>query len=522
MDSKYRRFAPLGLVLALLAAFVSAGLYLIQRSFNLPLQISLALVVIGLAAAILLDPERARKALTGRQARYGSNAAVVLIAFIGIMVVLNYLVFQSDKRWDLTEDKENTLSAETIDVLKNLSEPVNAVAFYTGRYDTSAAKDLLESYKFHSKGDFTYEFKDPEADPIAAQQANVTRDGTIVLFMGANQQQAGTITEEGVTGALLRLMSGGQKVVYFLTGHGEYNPDDAGNQSYSQLKATMQGKNYMVKLLNLLATDGIPADASALVVAGPMQPLLEGEVALIRDYAANGGSLVVLLEPSILSQFGDTPDLLAAYLAETWGIKAEEDVIVDLVGQNLVGQPYMAVGSEYGNHKIVTSLKDQNTVAFFPSARSLFVDTNISGVSSVKVVATSNQSWGETDLASLTTGAVPEYLEGTDHMGPLALLVASENYSSGARLVVVGDSDFPSDGYASAYGNPDLSINLIDWAVKQDDLIDLTPKQTTTRTLTLTATAYTKALIVLVSVILLPGIAIVAGIVMLIMRKNRG
>ncbi len=60
MNSKLRRFASLGLYLSLLAALVSAGYYIILRQWNLPLQISLALVVLGLAIFAAFDPDRVR------------------------------------------------------------------------------------------------------------------------------------------------------------------------------------------------------------------------------------------------------------------------------------------------------------------------------------------------------------------------------------------------------------------------------------------------------------------------------
>ena len=112
MKTEYRRFAPLGLYLAWLAALVSAGLYIVQREFNLPLQISLALIVVGLALYAILDPTRVRESLhrAGRRATAATRWSWSL-AFIGILVVINFLVYKYPKRWDLTEDKQHTLTA---------------------------------------------------------------------------------------------------------------------------------------------------------------------------------------------------------------------------------------------------------------------------------------------------------------------------------------------------------------------------------------------------------------------------
>jgi hypothetical protein len=90
-NEKMSRFAPLGLYLSLVAALAAGVLYILQRQWNLPVQICLGLIVIGLAGFALLDPERVRVAFSGRQARYGSNALVLSVAFLGIIGVTNYL-----------------------------------------------------------------------------------------------------------------------------------------------------------------------------------------------------------------------------------------------------------------------------------------------------------------------------------------------------------------------------------------------------------------------------------------------
>ena len=104
LNQDLRRFAPYGLYLsgvALVATLILAFLY---RAFTLPVQISLAVTVLGLAVFVLLDPGRTRELLTGRQARYGSNALVLSLAVVGIVIVINYLGYQNTRRWDLTED----------------------------------------------------------------------------------------------------------------------------------------------------------------------------------------------------------------------------------------------------------------------------------------------------------------------------------------------------------------------------------------------------------------------------------
>ncbi len=519
MNGKYKRFSPLALIVAGLAALGAFGWFIVNGKFDLYLQIALGVAVLGLAVAVLLDPDGVRQMITGRKARYGSNALVITMAFLGILVVLNVLVYQNDQKLDLTQDKVNTLAPESIKTLQSLPDVVQAKLFVTGQSSYATEENLLKLYQSNSKGKFTYKIINPTADPVAANQANVSRDGDIVLTMGTRQEKATAQTEDGITGAMVRLMSSGQRKIYFLTGHGEHSITESSDSSYVSLKSQLEAKNYVVADLNLLTSAAVPNDAKIIVIGGPQKPLNEAEINAIKAFTDKGGSLIVMADPSLLTQYNGAADLLAKYLESDWGVKLEDDIVIDIVGQQQLGQPLLAVGSEFGTHAIVKNLT--GFVTIFPSARTIsFVQTS-SGVSPEKLVSTSNQSWGETDLQGLKNNTNPEANPATDHMGPVTLAAAAENFTSKGRLVVFGSSQIVVNQIIGAYGNADLFIGSVDWASGQESLISLTPKTTTTRTLKLTPSLYTMGLILLLSVFVMPAIPLVLGIISFIQRRRR-
>ncbi len=367
MNPKWRRFAPIGLYLALVAVLAAITFYFVQREWNLYLQISLVLIVIGLAIYAILDPDGMRKALTGRQAKYGSNVLLSGAAFIGILIVINYMAYQNPVRKDLTEDQVHTLAPETLATLDELDSEVMALAFYTPRIGSDQAKDLLEQYKLNAEGSFDYRFIDPDADPIAAEQAKISRDGTVVLRMDEHQEVLTMVNEQELTGALVRLLNPEERKVYFLTGHGEYSPEDTGEAGYSQVKRTLESKNYAVETLNLLTVDQIPEDASVILVAGPSKPVSPAEVKKISEYLEGGGGLFVMQEPLPATDFGDEPDPLADYIAEIWGIILGDDIIIDLAST----QPYAPFAAEYAPHSITA--KFERLTSQFPTVRTVRV-----------------------------------------------------------------------------------------------------------------------------------------------------
>lgn len=524
MEPKWRliiRWVSIGVSLA--ALVVAAGLYIVQHQWNLYMQISLGLFVIGLAVFVVLDPDSIRKLLTGRQARYGSNALILSIAFLGILVVVNYLAYKNTKRWDLTADQSNTLAKESVDVLKSLPDTVVAKAFFTTDATVASskesAKSLLDKYVFDGGGKFKYEFIDPNKDPVAAQNAGITKDGSIVLFMGDAKQSASTISETDLTGAMVRLMNPGAHVVYFLTGHGELPIDGGSDQSYTQLSTALSSKNYKVSTLNLLATNQIPQDASVIVIAGPKKPLTDAEVGLLDTYIKNGGSVVVMEDPVIDTQFGDSPDPLANDLAQTYGIDLGNNVVMDAYGYQAFQNPYFAVGYQYATHVITQKMSTMGTG--FQSARSVSADNSVgTDYNKTQLILTIDQSWGETDMASIQNNSV-KFDQGTDLAGPVPLAVAAEGTNNSGRLVVFGDSDFATNAYYAFYGNSDMIVNSIDWAAKEENLISLTPKNTVDRSL-VQPQAYTMGLILLGSMVVLPGIVLVAGIGSWVARRRQG
>ncbi|MEA3441534.1 MAG: Gldg family protein [Chloroflexota bacterium] len=519
MGNRLHRLAIFGLVLSLVSFFIFIGLLIVKREWGLAVQISLGISILGFAVFVLLDPERVRQWLSGKKARHSSNALILAVAFLGSLLIINYLVYrdsqQNPRRLDLTENKTFTLSQETLAVIDALDEHVYAQAFYSQQYPSDTPRDALEQYKMFSAGKFDYIFIDPYDEPVAAEQANISQDGSIALSMGDNRQIVTKATEQEITSALVRLMNPEQRAVYFLTGHGEYSIDGVGEQSYAQIKRVLESKNYKVDSLNLVSVKHIPDNAEVIVIAAPQKPISEAEMLLLDGFLADGKSIIILQEPPILTDFGDDIDPMTAYLTENWGITMGEDIVIDQSSPS----PFEAVGVEWGNHPIVNNLRDYAVI--LPGARSVSLMTAPAGVSQALLVSTAAQTWAETDTAALMEGDEVQYDPDIDLAGPVPLSAVGENFTSDARVVIFGDADFATDVNYRFYGNMDLFVNAVDWASGEEELIDLTLKAYTQRFLVPPQPTLVN-IIFLITVIVIPGSALIAGIVAWIQRRKRG
>ncbi|MEK6222402.1 MAG: GldG family protein [Chloroflexota bacterium] len=524
MKPEWKKYAPIGLYVAVGAIIASAVLYFIEREFNLNLQISLGLIVIGIAAFVMLDPGSTREFFGGRQARYGSNALVLMLAFTGILIVINYLVYKNPQDWDITEDKTNTLSEDTINVLDKLEDPVQAVGFFSVDSSSSEdnARDTLDRFITASGGKISYEFFDPNSDIGKAQEYGISQDGSLVLSIGDKQETLTYVDEREITAAMIRLLSGEERVVYFVTGHGEIDINDFGEESYSIAKSALEGKNYRIEILNLLTEKAIPENADLLVIPRPLFVFSDEEVDLLSAYLASGGALVVLKNPyiqNVMDNPADTSDEIPVdplddYLLENWGIVLGSDIIVDVDSQTGLE----VIADSYSPFHPITQ-KLANVASIYPLARSIAINQGVPNVNGEILVYSSENTWAENDLNSLLEGAV-EPNDGIDMMGPIGLAASAENSETSGRVVVFGDAEFLIDANYNVYANGSMFVNAIDWAAEQEDLIDLTQRDNTERFMA-PLTNSNRNLVIFMSVFFVPGALVIAGISVYLTRRKR-
>lgn len=525
--SSTSRFAVWGLWLSAISliALVVAGAMKVFESIGFYTPTDLTLlprilwggaggILIGFAVFALLDPNRIRRFLSGRQAKYGSNALVTTIAFIAILVIANILAYQNPQQLDLTENKKNTLAPESINVIQSLPESVKATAFFSTQIDPTTARDLLEKYRTNSKGKFDFEFVDPDKNPLAAQDAGITGDGKILLQMGQNREIVPSASETEITAGFIRLLNPEKLVIYFLSGEGENDTQQPGGNSYTRIRAALESKNYIVKTLNLEA-ESIPDDAKVIVLAGPATPLSSQAVNALKGYLANGGSLVAMENPVALTDFGGKTDLLAEYLSSDWGITLDNDIIIDTQSPT---SAYNATAYQYSQHPITENMGGVGVT--FPFARSLSVSYDVQDVTVSELILTTDQAWGETDYATIKANQ-PAYDPQTEKAGPLLLVASSENTTTGGRVLVIGNSTFAIDDNFDYSGNGDFLVNSIDWGAQKEALINLTTASPTERSFVAPGT-FQRMLMLASSICIIPLAILILGISSWYTRRKQG
>jgi ABC-type uncharacterized transport system involved in gliding motility auxiliary subunit len=414
-----------------------------------------------------------------RRALHGANFALYTAIIIAMIVVANWFVNRHDHRWDLTPNKQFTLSPQSMKLLRSLKRNVTIYVFdQKNRF--AARRDLLGEYQAASHY-VKVDYVDPDRDPGLAREFNVRSYGTIVVEVGKRHFQASGATEAGVTNALIHVLMG-EKDVCFIEGHGEHSLNGTSQYGYSQWKKSLSDESYEVQTLVLMQKNQIPSTCSMVVVAGPRHDYLPPEIATLKKYVEDGGRALFMLDAG--TSLPNLDSLLAG-----WGVQVKDDLVIDLnpIAQLFQTTPDMPLILSYGSSSIVQPLK--RTATLFPLACSFDISNNSSsGVTDESLAKTSADSYGYVGFNPNIRQV--SFRPGKDIKGPLSVAVDGKiptqgSGKHGGRFVVLGSSEVASNAYLGFQGNRDLVMNTVNWLTSEENLISIRPKPPLNQHLTL-------------------------------------
>ena len=209
---------------------------------------------------------------TSRRASALTQGLMYSIIVIAILVLINFFANRYNKSFDTTSNKQFTLSDQTVKIVKNLQQPLT-ITYWDQPTKFKAAQDLLDRYKNLSpKVDVLY--LDADKKRTQAIAAGVKTLGTIFVDIGTKHQEAKSLSEEEVTGAIVRTLKGGERLACFVLGSGEHSIDSAERNGYSGAKELLEKNNYKTQTLKMLEKPEISKDCTIVVVAGPKRDYL--------------------------------------------------------------------------------------------------------------------------------------------------------------------------------------------------------------------------------------------------------
>jgi len=446
------------------------------------------IVLLGAAVVMSLESlrERMRSSGSRRAGKYGTNAILNAVLSILILAGLGFLSARYSHRFDVSEGNVHTMALQTTELLESLEQNVSITALFT-EAEAPPIRDLLDRYAYASDR-IDLRFVDPNAAPGLVESMEISSEdlarGVVRLSLESGEAiSLSEFSESVVTNAIRKLAMSTGKKVYFLEGHNERSIEagprgDGGGpaaaaspDAFSRAAQALRNETYEVESLLLATMAEVPADASALIIAGPTRPLLDIEMAAVQRYVEGGGSIFVAIDPRSQTNLGS---LLGA-----WGIFLGDDVVVDRA-LAVFGQATTPIAGEYdGRHPITRMLREPT---LFPLVRSVEIDAGVRSDYSI-LAKTGPESWAERDLDAWRNTGRAE-LGAEDLVGPVPIAIAGtprmesvEGREAGTagRIVVFGDSDFATNEFIDALRNRDLFINSVNWLAGDVEQITVRP-----------------------------------------------
>lgn len=448
------------------------------------------------------------------------TSVLLLIAIFVVLAVISEKYFF---RIDLTEGKQYSLSDATINILKNLKEPVTITAYFTGDLAPDLDKvkrnfkDLLVEYNSVSGGKVVYKFVNPNSDEKIereAQQAGVRpvlfkareKDELkqqkvylgAVLKLGDQTDVIPFINPQGsieydLSTAIKKISVKDKAVIGFLQGQGE-PPLNAYQQVMGELNVL-----YSVKGIQLSDTMKNLSQYKTMVIVAPKDTFDIEQLNVLDRYLAQGGKLFIALD----RVEGDLQNLQGKAIntgLETWldkkGLQVNDEFIVDANCGNIgvtqqngqfnmttpVKFPYLPIITNFSKNPITKGL--EQVMLGFSSPINFVGDTSLqfvplamtsdrSGVEKVPVYFNIQKRWTDNDFNK-------------KNIAVAALLQGNIDNNPNAKIIVVGNGDFAvnGEGQRPRQVQPDnvsLMVNSIDWLSDDTGLIDLRTKTITSR-----------------------------------------
>ncbi len=450
-----------------------------------------------------------------------SSIFTTVALVIAIIIVINLLGNEYHLRFDLTEDKQYTLSTATKNILDDLEEPITVKAYFSKNLPPHISKtrqdfqDILIEYASLSDGQIMYEFIDP-GDKESIEQ-DVTQKGIQPVlinvrekdqvkqqkaFLGATIQlgeksevipfiQPGAAMEYGLSTAIKKIAIENKPSIGFIQGHGE-PPLGEMIQVSEQLRVL-----YEPVVVTLSDSTSIPDHLKTLALIRPTDSIPQNHLEQLDSFLLRGGRLLVAInrvQSEMRTLYGIALNTgLEKWLAEK-GVDVRENFIVDakcgsvsmpqqfgaFTLQTNVSFPYVPVIGTFSDHPITSGLESvmlefasevksngDSSVAFTPLAFS----SELSNTIPAPQLLSLEKQWTEGDfpLENIPVAAALERKTGTPY-----------------RIVVIGDGDFPVNGPPQQQrrlqpDNVSLLSNAIDWLQDDTGLIELRTKGVVSR-----------------------------------------
>lgn len=480
----------------------------------------LVLAVLGALLGWYLNRQEMSRMLKSRETKVGAYNVILTLFVIASIVVVNMMARMAPWKKDLTHNKINTLSEQSIKIMQDLAQDIVATAFVNTTSDEKQkAEDLFALYKGHTTK-LSVNYYDPNKSPEIARAYQVKAYNSVVLEIPGPKDEQGNptakrkvtveeISEEKITAGFIRLLQETLPLVYFTTGHGEAPLTGTDRAGISAFTEQLPNTGIESKELNLVTSGGIPADAKVVALVNPQKQFLPVEIEALRSFLKKGGSVVAFVEGTQTTR--EFTDLLKEF-----GVVVGDNIVIDPTSRLLGASPAMPIIQDFSlTHAISRDFKGGAILGLSSSVKP--EDKMPEGLRGEIIAKTTAAAWAENSYKK-----PPFKKDNSDTPGPVPVVVAVEGKLAGMekplRLVVAGDSTFVTNELSRGAGNQDFASNILSWSAGVEGTISIRPKEPGVESFNWNARL--GLLMQWFYVVILPLAIIVSGVVIWVRRRR--
>ncbi len=520
---------------------------------------------------------RPKKSKNFKKLKFGSMSVVVIVLVIAIVIVINLMCGLLMKRYpvkiDLTPDNRYELSDKSIEVVQALDKDVEITVMMTKDYFSSMSQqyenmfyqyyqvivempfeiipEILDKYSVYAeqgKGSITVKYVDMNKDPdVVTRFSNYysgeITQGSIVLQCGErvkvidSNAVAGMIapTEDSTVNNMNMVFAGESTITSAIRAVTDATP------VRTAIVSTMNGNSVLdtthasiaASFENFLTTNGydcteidIATDALSvddydmLVVACPSVDFTEDIITKISDFLYNSGKYEkdLIYVPNLYAT--NLPNI-SAFL-EDWKIDIQQSVIMD---ENMVQARLYSVGAV--DNAPMLNIADTETVGTLPNNALPII---ASYAKPVNIISKNNNGITKEILKSADTSYTVDLQSGesSDEKSSYNVVVqarreVAEQLNVYGSDILVISSPFMLDssvlGSTNTYNNASAMLNIVN-SISGKEAAEIIPEKAIQQTgLSLTTTS--AGVIQIIVIIVIPLLIAIAGVTVLIWRKNK-
>lgn len=466
-----------------------------------------------------------------KRKNYMATAGTVTALIVAVIIVVNVLFgvlgTKVNLKIDMTKDKLLSFSEPTIETLNNLQSDVNIYSLIPEDDEgqlISQLREIVEKYaKMSSK--INYKVVDTEKNPEFVQKYVKAGEGinlysvifeTDKRFKVVNLQDAVTADASGqmpqyisaeklFTTALLYVTSDKTVKIGVSEGHGEMAPA-------AYFEAILKDEGYEVEAINLI-TEDISEDIDSIIISTPEKDFDPMEIDKLDAFLDNGKSLQAFMPPT-----GVALPNLEGYLTE-WGIEFKPGFVAETDKGSYFQDPLYLL-PKISDCDITSGIVNAGLMILFPGSRGIKANTN-QYVTEQVLLSTTDKAIVKTNInAQITEGSITAEEGDLVEKSTVATMLTKQiDDERSAKIFVTGCINFIQQSILeSNYANKDFYMNTIAALTDNESNIYIRAKDVSTPLITVSA--LTGIIYGAVTVIVIPLILLIAGLVIWLRRRH--